>query len=145
MFKHIHLLWMYGKEYCNEKVKQTGLSLTEYLICTFLYGHENVSQDDIANSLLYDKTTVARALGNLELKQYVTRTLNKDNKRKNIIALTEQGEKSINGIRDLYDTWFEIISKDISPEDRKQFDTTLTKILNEAKKNYKKGLISNEK
>src|SRR5690606_3806671 len=104
-FHNLYLLLRNGKEYCHSHIKNIGLSDTEHMICTFLLGHCGGSQDDVAEALKLDKTTVARALLSLEKKGYVERSINSDNRRKYILTLTKKGKESISEIADIYDVW----------------------------------------
>ena len=61
-FSKLNMLIKLGREFGHEQIRDAGFSDTEHAICTFLCFHDQVSQDMIANALLLDKTTVAKAL-----------------------------------------------------------------------------------
>ena len=83
-FNHLNLLLRYAKEYGHSRIREIGVTDTEHLICAFIYGHSNSSQDDVAAALKLDKTTVARAINTLDLKGYIDRKPKPLNRRKNI-------------------------------------------------------------
>lgn len=133
-FYNMSLLMKYAKEYGHEKIRVVGMSDTEHTICTFLFGHDGVSQDEVADALKLDKTTVARALQTLEEKGFVSRSPNPENRRKNILRLTTDGKESISEVVDIYDRWFAKISSVLSAEEQAQFDHCCSRLLSEAKK-----------
>jgi len=132
-FNNLNLLVKCAKEYGHKKIRVLGMSDSEHTICTFLFGHSGVSQDDVANSLRFDKTTVARALTTLENKGFVTKRQNPENKRKNLLYLTDAGKENIAEVVELYDHWLSHISACLNPAEQKQFDEYCLRLLTEAK------------
>ena len=136
-FSNLNLLLRYAKEYGHGQLKQVGVTDTEHIICAFLFGHSQSSQDDVADALRLDKTTVARALLSLEKKGYITRTPNPDNRRKNILFLTEVGKSNISHIVDIHDEWLSKISSALTADEQVQFDGYCKKLLSAAKKSMR--------
>lgn len=128
-FHNLYLLLRNAKEFCHSQIKTIGLSDTEHMICTFLMGHCGGSQDDVAEALKLEKATVARALLSLEKKGYVVRSINRDNRRKYILTLTQFGKESIADVADIYDVWFHKISSCLSEQELKQFDEYCKRLL----------------
>ena len=132
-FTHLNLLLKYAKEYGHQRIRVLGMSDTEHTICTFLFGHPEVSQDDVAQNLRLDRTTVARALQTLESKGYVARRPNEENRRKNVLSLTSSGKRSISEVVDLYDQWLSEISACLTQAEQEQFDQSCIRMLSAAK------------
>jgi DNA-binding MarR family transcriptional regulator len=128
-FHNLYLLLRNSKEFCHSHIKEIGLSDTEHMICTFLLGHCGGSQDDVAEALKLDKTTVARAVSSLERKGYVERSINSDNRRKYILTLTQKGKESISVIADIYDVWLHKISSCLTEQEQKNFDEYCKRLL----------------
>lgn len=122
----------YAQAYGHGYLKASGLNETEHAICSFLYGHDNVSQDDVARALLIDKTTVAKALSSLERRALVGRSANPDNRRKNILALTDEGRRQISELLRLYDEWYERVTRCLSPEESAQYERLTLRVCREA-------------
>ena len=133
-FRTLNILGKYAKEYGHSKIRGLGVSDTEHTICTFLYFHSDVSQDTIANTLRVDKTTVAKALVMLEDKKYISRMQNPDNRRKNILAITETGKAAIADVITVYDDWLASVMSCLSPYEQEQFKEYCTRLLDAAKK-----------
>lgn len=125
----MNLLLMYAKEYGHARIREAGISDTEHKICTFLYFHRDVYQDMIANTLMLDKTTVAKALSSLEARKLILRSQNPENRRKNILTITDAGIATITDIVSIYDEWLARISACLSPEEQGRFDEYCRRLL----------------
>ncbi len=136
-FENLYTLMKYARNYGHQQIKEAGVSDTEHLICTFLFGHPNSSQDDVSEALQIDKTTIAKALTNLEKKDYIQRTQNPKNRRKNIINITPLGKETIRDVINVYDSWLSKISDALSPEEWEQFKSYCQRLHNFAKSLYK--------
>jgi len=132
-FTTISLLSKYAKDYGHAKIREAGVSDTEHIICTFLYFHSDAYQDMIANSLMLDKTTVAKALVSLEERGLIKRIQNPDNRRKNILNITEAGKETIADVVDIYDVWLEAIGSCLSDGEKEQFHALCLRLLEKAK------------
>ena len=64
-YQILNLLFRCNKEFSHEKIRKQELSDTECMICSYIYSHENCSQDDVSVALKTDKTTVGKALMSL--------------------------------------------------------------------------------
>ncbi len=128
-FHNLNLLMKYAKEFGHSRIRVLGMSDTEHSICTFLFGHSDMSQDDVAAYLRLDKTTVARALLTLENKGFVERYQNPENRRKNLLYLTDKGKQSISEVVDVYDRWFDEVSSCLDEREQEQFDDYCARLL----------------
>lgn len=132
-FNAISLLSKYAKEYGHARIREAGVTDTEHTICTFLYFHSGACQDMIANALMMNKTTVAKALVSLEARGLIARTQNPENRRKNVLTITEAGEAAIAHIAGIYDEWLSSISACLAPEEQSRFDEYCRRLLEAAK------------
>ena len=133
-FHQFNLLAKYAKGYGHSKIRVVGMSDTEHTICTFLFAHDGMSQDDVCEALRLDKATVARALLTLEEKGFVNRATNLENRRKNLLSITEEGKRSIADVVHIYDEWFAQISACLSPQEQRCFDEYCGRLLAAARK-----------
>ena len=137
-FNTINLLLKHAKEYGHTKIREAGVSDTQHKICTFLYFHRNEYQDMIANSLMLDKTTVAKAILSLEERGLIKRIQNPNNRRKNILNITDEGKKTIADVVDIYDEWLEKIESCLSDSEKEQFHDYCIRLLEKAKEIMRK-------
>lgn len=132
-FNTISLLLKYAKGYGHAKIREAGVSDTEHKICAFLYFHSDAYQDMIANSLMMDKTTIAKAILSLEERGLIKRIQNPDNRRKNILNITHAGKEKISDVVDVYDEWLEDIESCLADEEKEQFHDYCKRLLEKAK------------
>lgn len=132
-FNTISLLLKHAKGYGHAKIREAGVSDTEHKICTFLYFHSDAYQDMIANCLMLDKTTVAKAILSLEERGLLNRIQNPANRRKNILNITEEGKKTIADVVDIYDEWLAKIESCLSNAEKEQFHDYCKRLLEKAK------------
>ncbi len=128
-FNKYSMLMRLGREYGHKKIRDVGVSDTEHTICAYLYFHDEVSQDTIANDLLLDKTTVAKALLSLENKGMIDRVQNPANRRKNILSITDAGKETIRDSVSIYDDWLKRINACFTKQEQMQFDRLFDKLL----------------
>lgn len=131
-FQILNLLFRCSKEFSHEKIRRQELSDTECMICSYIYSHENCSQDDVSVALKTDKTTVGKALMSLEKKNCVVRVQDAADKRVKRLSLTDTGREKIAELADLHDNWLEKILTTLSQEEQEQFENYCERLLDAA-------------
>lgn len=76
--------------YIDLKTKHLNLGNSTIPFLTYLYGRDGVHQDLLAKDLHFDKSSAARAVASLEKHGYLTKTIDPENRRRNIIKITEK-------------------------------------------------------
>ncbi|WP_022664504.1 MarR family winged helix-turn-helix transcriptional regulator [Desulfospira joergensenii] len=74
--------------YIDAKTRHLELGNFTIPFLTYLFENNGVHQDVLAEALLFDKSSAARAVALLEKRGYVTKTPDPENGRKNIIRTT---------------------------------------------------------
>ena len=128
-YQTLNLLFRCNKEFSHGKIRMQELSDTECMICSYIYSHENCSQDDVSVALKTDKTTVGKALASLEKKRCVTRTQDTADKRIKRLALTDVGREKVAELVDLHSNWLAEIMTCLSESEQKQFETYCARLL----------------
>jgi len=137
-FSQLSILQKLGREFGHEQIRDAGFTDTEHGICTFLCFHDQVSQDTIANALLLDKTTVAKALSQMEAKHLIFREQNDQNRRENIIRISDKGRTSVEASIHIYDNWLTEICSCLSEEELREFHSYFGRIIDNAIQHRKK-------
>ena len=65
----------------------------QYPILLRVHNQPGISQDELAEQMLLNKSSVARAAAQLEKNGYLARSINPSNKRAYLLTLTRQGEE----------------------------------------------------
>ena len=128
-YQILNLLFRCDKEFSHEKIRKQELSDTECMICSYIYSHENCSQDDVSVALKTDKTTVGKALMSLENKGGVVRTQDETDKRIKRLSLTDVGRGKVAELIDIHNNWLHDIMTCLSAEEQKQFEKTCERLL----------------
>lgn len=131
-FNKINMLSKLGREFGRERIRDIGLSDTEHAICTFLCFHDQVSQDAISEALLFDKTTVAKALAALENRALIERRQNEQNRRKNVIRISDAGRLCVAQSIDIFDQWLDDVCSCLTEPQKQQFDDCFDRIVRRA-------------
>lgn len=128
-YQTFNLLFRCSKEFSHDKIRLQDLSDTECMICSFIYSHQNCSQDDVSVALKMDKTTVGKALASLEKKACVVRTQDAIDKRVKRLSLTSSGKERIAQLVDIHNSWLSQIMNCLTEEEQKQFENYCNRLL----------------
>ena len=120
----------YSRIFSERKLKEYDLSFSEQIIIMYLSMHDNVSQDNISRHFMIDKGMIAKTLNKLEKKGFITRKQNPENKRENIISLSDNGIGIIDRMGGILKEWNEIVYEGISKDDI-EYVKKITKIMAE--------------
>ena len=116
--------------FSERKLKEYDLNFSEQIIIMYLSMNDNVSQDTISRHFMIDKGMIAKTLNKLEKKGFITRKQNPENKRENIISLSDHGIAIIDRMGSILSEWNEIVYDGISKEDI-ECVKRITKIMSE--------------
>jgi len=120
----------YSRIFSERKLKEYDLSFSEQIIIMYLSMHDNVSQDNISRHFMIDKGMIAKTLNKLEKKGFITRKQNPENKRENIISLSDNGIGIVDRMGGILKEWNEIVYEGISKDDI-EYVKKITKIMAE--------------
>ena len=107
----------YWRSFTEKRLKEFDLTFGEQIIIIFLSKNENVNQESISKRYMIDKGMVAKTLTRLEDKGFIKREQNPNNKRENIISLTEKSAYIMKYINTIFDDWNKILYGEMSKED----------------------------
>ncbi len=76
-----------------DDLQNNGINVTpeQYLVLDILWENQPLSQQKIADMIQKDKNSVTKIIDSLEKKNLVSRIVDKNDRRINIIELTEEG------------------------------------------------------
>lgn len=114
----ISLLYRSGQVYIGSQLKEYGIGRGQYIFLNTLYKGDGLSQDEIAEYLVIDKGTTAKALKKLEELGYVTRQAREDDKRYNQVFLTEKALGIKDEVRRVLVEWRHMLTQGLSEEEK---------------------------
>lgn len=111
-----------GKRMCTE------LSPSHHAFVFAVCNRPGCSQDELAEAICLNKSTVARALAWLEEHGYVRREPSCDDKRRLLVYPTDKMLSALPEVRAIASDWNEVICTDISEEELTVFRSVLSKL-----------------
>ena len=110
------------------KENSIDLSLDEFIILIRIQLHNDATQQKLADHLQKDKSIVLRQINALIEKEYVDRTIDKEDKRKKNLILTTEGIQVLERSKKVSKKVSEELLEGISREDRIVFERVVEAI-----------------
>lgn len=99
----------------------SGISLAQCHSLLEIEKNNGISISELADNLSLDKSTISRTVDGLVNIGLVDRVVPKENRRKTILNLTENGEDVCSSINFANDSYVEDILKDFSTTEQQEF------------------------
>lgn len=125
---HISVIVRNYAIYFNREILPLKITSAQVPYLMILSDMGVLTQDELSGILFIDKGTVARSLQKLEDNGFISRTPDPDNRRKNLVFLTEKGKSILPRIRDIDRKWGEAICEGLTEEERSQLFSNIYKL-----------------
>ena len=112
----------------HSKISAKDLQSGHYAFVLAICRNPGRSQEELAEELCINKSTVARNLNALEEKGYITRTPLPTDKRQFSVHPTEKMLAVLPEIKDVSNEWMALLSEGISEEELAVFDSVLMRM-----------------
>lgn len=123
-----------GRIFYNRKLARLGLKSGEFLFVLCINDHPGFTQDQLAEELSINKSTVARAVAELIDKGFVYRESNTKDKRIYHLYPTAKATQAYPQIIGTLEEWNTFLVKGLSPQEIQMVDHLLSKISENAQK-----------
>ena len=110
------------------KENDLDLSMEHFTILVFINEKDLLTQQDLANHFMRDKSIVLRQVNSLIDMGFVVRSTDEDDKRKKNLILTDKGNKLVQFSKELSRRVSEELLDGISEEELKHFEHVISKI-----------------
>lgn len=117
LMKYCSIIARFSRVYLSQKLKKIQVGFSEQIVLMFLAHHSSINQECISKFFLIDKGAIAKTLTKLEEKAFIVRKGNPENKRENIIMLTDEGTKIQHHMKAALDEWNDAIYEGLSPDE----------------------------
>ena len=121
----VSLLYRKQTTFINRELKDVNLSSGLYPLLIKSYKNKGISQEELADALNINESTVTRNLDKLEKKGLITRT---PEKRKKIISVTPEGIEIAQIVMDIDEKWDNSLKKSLTNQEYENFRNILIKI-----------------
>ncbi len=128
-FSILSLLIRCDRSFTHERIRSQSMSDTECMICSYVNAHNDCSQDDVANGLKMDKTTVGKAIGSLEKKIFISRRQDSKDRRRNLLRLTEAGKQKTLAVLNEQKAWLNEVFACLSAEEQRFYEECSRRLL----------------
>lgn len=108
------------------------LTKTQVMFMIHISQRTDIHQDQLAKIFKINRSTVTRAINQLENKGYVIRIIDDKNKKTNIISLTDLGKNCLEKINRAIDFWIVLITEGFSEEEVELSKRLITKMASNA-------------
>lgn len=85
------------RQFAQKELKNAGLSITvdQWLTLNYLNENPQITQKELAEAVFKDTASITRIIELLVKAKYIKRTVNKGDRRKSILIITELGLQTI--------------------------------------------------
>lgn len=142
MLRKISIIDKSSIKYRNERFKNIGLGGCDhpYILCINRF--PGISQDEISERVIVNKSNTTRTLSRLEEDGYIKRVTNESDKRIFNVELTDKGKEIIPEITTINKELEDYLFSDFTQEEKEQFNYLLDKVYKKAvdyaRKDWKK-------
>jgi len=123
--RYIRLLYLQRRRFINAHISHKKIHGSMFTMLIFLKNNPGANQDMLCKDLRIDKSNITRMCHQLETMGYITREQSQQDKRRNVLKLTEKGESVIPEYFGLLTEWHNAATEGMSVEERE----TLLKLL----------------
>jgi len=109
-----------------------GLRGYHYRLLAALEEWGPASQADLGRSTGIDRSDVTAALAELESRNLIERTVDPENKRRNIVTLTPEGADQLRDLDTVVDTIQDELLAPLTATQRRQFTTLISRLVDDS-------------
>lgn len=120
--------------YRKKNIAAEGLCSNHYAFVLSICNNPGCSQEELAQTLCLDKSTVARALAHLEKAGYITRASNEKDRREYLVEPTEKMLHLYPQVKLANKEWNRRLTENIPQDELEVFNRVLSIIAENAKK-----------
>jgi DNA-binding MarR family transcriptional regulator len=119
------------------EIEKYGIHGGQFQFLRSLSKKDSISQEELANIYHNHQSTIARALRKLEDKGMISRKVDENNRRKNIITITTKGRDIVDNIQLMDEKWENNI-KSLDNEEKSKLKELLKAVTLESLEDMKK-------
>nr|WP_262711759.1 MarR family transcriptional regulator [Flavobacterium pectinovorum] len=105
------------------------MTVDQGLVLIILSENQNIAQNELANLVFKDNASITRIIELMVKKEYITRTIHAEDRRKFNLEITEKGLKTLELIQPVIKTNRQTALEGLSMQEIDLLDKTLNKII----------------
>ena len=130
--KDINVISRCAHAYRTDALNSCGLSACHYFYIFNICANPGISQDGLAKRLYLNKSSVARALSQLEADGFVERRQSDSDKRVTCVFPTERAKEILPFVKKTAKAWNEFLLSCLTPDEQNALMSSLEKICKKA-------------
>ncbi len=119
--------------YRDIALKELGLSGYKGTYLSVIHHHPGITQDMLADKLVFNKSSVTRQIAELEKAGLVRRERSPQDRRQIRVWTTQQGESLLNAVWEANQNFLRLISEEFSPEEMALLEDMSSRLCRRAK------------
>lgn len=123
-------------------LKEEGVGTAEIDLIHALRHNPGCTQKKLVELLNADKAAIARRTKNLEMKGYLVRENDQNDKRCQLLFPTEKAEKLKASKVEIEELFYEDLTSDLTSEEKEQFLKVLDKLYKKSKNESRTGFLN---
>ncbi len=139
---YIAILRKYFVSYCTEKISGFGVTYSQLFVLIYISKKNECSSKEIVEYLKIDAGQLNRILSKLSEKDLIIQRKNSNDRRFNVLSLTQNGIKIVEESHKLFYSWDTQVLSDIDDNSREELMDLMKKLI--LKLNEKEGGKQNE-
>ena len=116
--RYIRLLYLQRRRFVNAHINHKNLHGSMFSMLTLLNRNPGSNQDMLCKELKIDKSNVTRMCHQLESMGYIVREQSQEDKRRNMLYLTDKGQSVIPEYRELLSIWHTAATEGMTLEEK---------------------------
>lgn len=107
------------RQYAQQRLKEEGFTITidQWLIIKCILENPKVTQNEISDRVFKDSASVTRIITLLVKAKYLKRKINKTDRRRSLLQVTELGEQVINSVDAIVKVNRQVALNNITPQE----------------------------
>jgi len=118
-----------GDRLVNEALATEGVRKYHFRVLVALDDDGPLSQADLGRRLTIDRSDMAAVVAELEQRDYLARTRDDKDRRRNVVTITPDGTSALARIGDAIDAAQTKLLEPLSEQEREQLSTLLARLL----------------
>ncbi len=124
--------------YRDEALKELGISGYKGTYLAVIHNHPGITQDMLAERLVFNKSSVTRQIAELEKAGFVRRERDPEDRRQIRVWTTEQGDSILQSVREANCGFLHQIAAEFSPEEMALLEDMSARLCRRAKEAIRK-------
>lgn len=126
---YISILRKYFVSYCSEKINELGITYGQLFVLIYINKKNECSPKEITEHLKLDASQLNRTLAKLIEKNLIVQRKSDNDKRINIVNLTDNGRQLVEESHKLFYTWDKKVLSQIDDDIRQELMDLMKKLV----------------